>query len=315
MSAAMPSSGSSGSTSQAASSPSVLPTSRMLVKDGQLNFWVPRNKVDDAKKLVMEVMNQHGGYLESLSSRGRRAVKRVDYGWGTRGGDDLSVKLRVPVESFDQVMLKVKGAILERLSDARGFSAKLTYETSSARDVTSEYVDTRGRLSALQRAHERLEALMASADKVHQVLSVLSELTSNLQKKEALEARIKTMERLASMATVQVRIEEEDPAAPEEPPSAAKPWRVSLALSSASTEWGNLVDVVSGGIAHALIFDLPVLALGLLSLALIAAGLRSIWLCSRPWLPTLPTMDWPERFVSNLSLSRASVEANAYPDL
>ena len=179
--------------------------------------------------------------------------------------------------------------------------------------MTSEFVDLRGRLKALQLAHEKLSGLMDKAGKVQQVLSVLEQLTSNLQKKEALEARIQTMARLAALSTLRVSIEEEEAARTPPPAPPRGQWRGLLALQNAGEEWLRLFDLVTGVLVHVCIFDLPVATLGLLGLCLLGAALRRAWLCAAPWLPAPP---WPmPPLEASLVRAREAAPADVYPEL
>ena len=229
------------------------PSERMLVKDGELAFWVPREQSSSAKQLAIDMCTQHGGYVERMDSHGgSRWAGRVPTPSST-----LTLKLRVPVAKFEALSDALKTAML-----GVGGGARLAHEEFSARDVTAEYVDIQGRHHALEIAHAQLSALMARAEKVSAVLAVMSELTENLQKKEGLEAQMKTFEKLAALSTLEITIQH-DALRPTPPAPPPRPWAAALALRGAAKEWATLVDVASGVALHGLVFDLPVLALGL----------------------------------------------------
>jgi hypothetical protein len=295
---ASPASTRSASMGPSSIAPVEVPAQRMLVKEGHLSFWVGRSGMEDAKARVLAIATHNGGYAEEIRSeggdqaRGRAGMHRSD------GHTGISITIRVPVEKFEAATKEIKEGIVEM-----GSGARITHEQASARDVTAQFVDLVGRLHALQIAHEKLTALMEKAEKVPQVLSVLGELTTNLQKKDALEARIKSMEKLSSLSTLRVSISE-DFAAP--PPPSPTPWRFSTALQSARGEWVDLADMVTGWLAHAAVFDIPLFILAMLALVICSAAMRVAYRCAAQRFPWMQTGLW----------STASAPPSAsYPDL
>ena len=181
---------------------------------------------------------------------------------------DIDLVLKVPSEHFEALLIAVK-ALLEQ--DDRG---ALKEERVSTQDVTADYVDLKGRHAALSTVHEQLTKLMGRAQKVDEVLSVQRELSANLQKKEAMEAKMKAWERMSAYSTLHLHIHELPPPMPAPRPLRPQ-WAAMEAAQDAVHQWVDLLDAASAALVHFALFLAPAALLG----AAFLAGL--VWLLNR----------------------------------
>ena len=180
----------------------------------------------------------------------------------------IDLVLKVPSEHFEALLIAVK-ALLEQ--DDRG---ALKDEAIRTQDVTADYVDLKGRHAALSTVHEQLTKLMGRAQEVDQVLSVQRELSANLQKKEAMEAKMKAWERMSAYSTLHLHIHELPPPLPAAPPLRPQ-WAAMEAAQDAVHQWVDLLDAGSAALVHFALFLAPAALLG----AVFLAGL--VWLLNR----------------------------------
>ncbi len=104
--------------------------------------------------------------------------------------------LRVPSERFEETT-----AALEDV-------ATLTSSTSAAQDVTAEVVDVEARIRAQRKSVERVEALLARAETIQEVVSVESQLASRQAELDSLVARQNKLADQTSLSTITVYIEQ-----------------------------------------------------------------------------------------------------------
>ena len=140
-------------------------------------------------------------------ARARLAVRKVaDVHQGVIGeqetttGDkgELSTArlvLRVPSDQFDDVV-----AALEEVATPTG-------TTTNSQDVSAEVVDVAARIRAQRKSVSRIEALLARAETIEQIVSVEAQLASRQADLDALESRQHWLADQTGMSTVTVYIE------------------------------------------------------------------------------------------------------------
>ena len=221
-----------------------LPTTRMIIREGQLNIEVESilEAVDAARAVVEGV----GGRVDG--SRIVGAALDTKYG---------SVTLRVPSSSFDAVVgeLRTLGRLLS--------------ESSSSADVTEEYVDLEARRGNLEETEQKLQAFLDRAEDVEDLLAVQRELTTTRGEIERLIGRINLLSALVSESTIGVEFFE--PGA--EPPITGDGWRPGETLEDAA-RWLLTVLRWVGDLAIVVAVFSPV----------IVALIVVVWLIRRRWL-------------------------------
>ena len=162
------------------------------------------------------------------------------------GEGRADLELRVPVARFDQA--------LEQLA-ALG---ELESESIEGRDVTGELVDLGARLKTLRAEEEALNAILAEARNVGDLLAVRGQITGIRSQIEQLAAQQASLEDRAAFSTIAVGLHEPS-AAPatkgEEPDS----WTLADA-------WAQAVDVAEGVVGAGIVaigFATPLLLVGL----------------------------------------------------
>jgi len=150
---------------------------RLIVRNARLDLVVPDTEaaLDEINDLVDEV----GGYVVESNVN--------QYQEGLRA----SVTLRVPAESLD--------AVLERI---RGLATEVRGERISGQDVTEEYVDLQSRLRYLEATEARLLEFLEEAEDTEAALAVYEDLREIQADIEQVKGKMQYLEQSAAMATV-----------------------------------------------------------------------------------------------------------------
>jgi Domain of unknown function (DUF4349) len=150
-----------------------------IVKTGQMTLEVAG--IDDAVSHAQAAIAGLGGVVDS-SNR-----------YGTGDNTVASITFRVPVAKWD-----------EALADMRKIASKILSEQTGATDVTTQVVDIDARLSNLQATETALQAIMARASAIPDVLAVENQLSDTQGQIEELTAESKHLKDQAAMSTLSV---------------------------------------------------------------------------------------------------------------
>jgi hypothetical protein len=212
--------------------PAVDPTGAMLVRHGQASIEV--QGVDGAVTRMRQTAAQFGGFVANTALVSGKEEQR-----------SATLELRVPSQQFDAVV----GALNQL--------GKVETVNVSAEDVSEEYVDLGARLANARRVEARLvEMLEKRTGKLSDVLTVEQELGRVRQEAERYEARIRWLERRATLSSLEVSLHEKIPLI--EPPRGHGP--IAEAFAEA---WTRFVAFVAWFIASLGIL-VPLGALGVL---------------------------------------------------
>lgn len=110
--------------------------------------------------------------------------------------------LRVPAETFDDTM-----AELEEVG-------RLTSSDRKSKDVSTEVIDVDVRIRAQTASLKRVEALLAEATKMGDIVSIESELTRRQAELDSLKQRQAYLSDQTAMSTITVHIDRTDDVAP-----------------------------------------------------------------------------------------------------
>ena len=110
-------------------------------------------------------------------------------------GNFGSISFRVPVDSLDEAMARV-----------RGLAVTIEAENSSSRDVTDQYVDLTARLRNQLATEQALLALLGRAETVDEALDVQSELSVAREQVERLQGQITLIEQTSAYSLVTVTL-------------------------------------------------------------------------------------------------------------
>lgn len=139
-----------------------------------------------------------------------------------------------------------------------GSLGRVLRSSASGQDVTQQYVDLQGRLSALETERSSYLALLGRASSIGDILQIQSALTAVQAQIEDLTGQIHTLDALSAMATVTVDLQAVVAPAPPPPQRPTPARRVSAALRA------SLQALAAGATAGvlALAYALPWLMLG-----------------------------------------------------
>lgn len=151
----------------------------LIIKNGSLVLQV--TSIDGGIAAATDRIKGLGGYI----SGSRRS--------GDGESDQATITFRVPAGKWD-----------DALAALRGISTKVLGEDSTTDDVTTQVVDLGARIKNLQTTEQALQAIMARAVEIKDVLAVQAELTSVRGQIEQLTAEKTTLVGQAAYSTLAV---------------------------------------------------------------------------------------------------------------
>ena len=173
---------------------------RKIVKTGSMTLEV--EDIAETMDKVAEMADELNGYVVSSYKH--------EYERGVAG----RIIIRVPSEKFEEAF--------ERL---RQLATAVPYETTTAKDVTEEYVDLEAQLGNLLATEAQYLALLDKAENVEEMLKVQKELSKVRGEIEQIEGRMKYLEQTSETSLIEVDLEETQ--------GFAEPWSASAAFQSA----------------------------------------------------------------------------------
>ena len=193
-------------------------TGAMLVRNGQASIEV--RGLDAAITTLRQAAAQHGGFVANTSFRGGKEEQRL-----------ATLEIRVPSDKFD--------GLLSGLSQL----GKVESVTASVQDVGEEYVDLGARAANARRVEARLVEMLATrTGRLSDVLTVEQELARVRMEAERYDARLRWLERQATLSSLSITIHE--PRALLDPQRGPGPLAEALAQA-----WRRMVGVIAFGIA------------------------------------------------------------------
>jgi hypothetical protein len=211
-----------------------------IVRTASVDLEVGEGKLDDTINRATDVVKRAEGiYVGSSTS--------VPDGEPASG----QVSFRVPVDAFEQVLRELKG-----LGTYRG-------EKSSTEDVTNQYIDLNGQLTAW-RAQERVYLrLLGRARSVADVIAVQNQLQQVQSNIERLQGQLNHLEDQSSFSTIVLQLTEPGAAGPAEPAGRlARAWATAV----------NGLGVMAAAVLVGVVWLIPVAVLA----GLVLFGLRAL---------------------------------------
>ena len=173
---------------------------RKIVKTGHITLEV--GNIAETMDEIADMADELNGYVVSSH--------KYEHERGVSG----SILIRVPSERFEQAFAKL-----------RQLAIAVPYETTTAMDVTEEYIDLEARLRNLLATEAQYLALMEKAETVDEMLMVQRELSNVRGEIERIEGRMKYLERTSEMSLIEVNLQETK--------GLIEHWSASVALKSA----------------------------------------------------------------------------------
>jgi hypothetical protein len=180
--------------------PGELAEDRKIVKTGSITLEV--EDIAETMDKVAEMAEELNGYVVSSYKH--------EYERGVSG----YITIRVPSEKFEEAF--------ERL---RQLAVAVPYETTTAKDVTEEYVDLEAQLGNLQATEAQYLTLLEKAETVEDMLKVQSELSKVRGQIEQIEGSMQYLEQTSETSLIEVDLEETE--------GLTEPWSASAAFQSA----------------------------------------------------------------------------------
>ncbi len=214
-----------------------------LIRTAQLRLET--TDFDGVTASLNELVAKSKGYFESTSIQ--------DAGGGYRSAD---YTVRVPAENLD-AFLSEAGALCHVLS-----------QSSNAQDVSENYYDTQGRLKTQQTKLERLQALLAKAEKMEDIITLESAISDTEQTIDNLSGTLQHYDSQVNDSTVTISLNEVYKLSNVEEPTIGFAGRVSAAFASG---WKNFTSVLES-VAFFIAYGWPWILL--LAVVATAAGIR-----------------------------------------
>ncbi len=182
-----------GSGTPAAPAPPPAAQSRKLIRTVELELAV--KDTGAASRRVQEIVASHGGFVEAMNAQ--RVESLMHY----------EMTLRLPADRLDPALAAIKG-----------LAVRLDREQLATEDATSRYVDLQSRLRTLTATEAELRELLAESRekgrKVEDVMAVYRELTEIRGQIEQIQGQLQSIDRLASLSTLRLRLRPDVAAAP-----------------------------------------------------------------------------------------------------
>ena len=197
-SSAMPTESKGEAEMPAASEESIMNTSSTTAQEAQntsqekiirrASLDVETQEFDNLIQTIDTQINLLGGYVESSNISGR-----YYYSDNLRGGNIVA---RVPKDKLDQFI----GNVYE--------ISNVVNKQESSENVTLQYVDTESHKEALEIEQERLLALLEKVEKLEDILTLESRLSSVRYELESYERQLRLYDNLVEYSTVTLNIQE-----------------------------------------------------------------------------------------------------------
>jgi hypothetical protein len=165
------------------------PAERVLIKTGNLQMTVV-----DAHKALSEVavlLTESGGFEAGRQSSALVPTREILSRSEVRA---ISLTLKIPAARFEGFIEAVKEI------------GSYTSESTSAVDVTMQYVDLEARLGANKEVEKRLVAHLARAENVEGIVQVEKELTRVREQIESLTAQFKVLKDQVAFSTLTLEL-------------------------------------------------------------------------------------------------------------
>jgi hypothetical protein len=173
---------------------------RKIVKTGSMTLEV--EDIAETLDEVADMADELNGYVVSSY--------KYDYEGRVLG----RITIRVPFEKFEEAFARL-----------RQLATAVPHETTTAKDVTEEYVDLEAQLSNLLATEAQYLALLEEAESVEEMLMVQKELSKVRGEIEQIEGRMKYLEQTSETSLIEINLQETK--------GLAEPWSASNAFQSA----------------------------------------------------------------------------------
>ena len=171
-----------------------------IIRTANLGIEVPAGRLDDKLTEVETLIRSQGGYISGSTAQ-------APSGDGLRTG---TFNFQVPAANFDVTL-----DALRKLGKVQSFNV-------SGQDVSLQYVDLQARLKNAEAQRDAIQALLARAQTIQEIIQVQNQLGQITAQVEQLKGQIDYFDHATSFHTVSVTLRE-----------------AGLPARSPSDEWGT----------------------------------------------------------------------------
>ncbi len=150
-----------------------------LVKSSSISISV--TDLDNSTNAIKSLVTEKKGFVQSLTDS------------GTDNDRSVTISIRVPSSSFDEVLTKVKALGAEVLKVSEGSD-----------DISETYADTKARLKTQKALEQQLLTLLNRATKISDILEIQTQLTNVRTQIEMYESLIKNFDSQVDMSVVYI---------------------------------------------------------------------------------------------------------------
>jgi hypothetical protein len=204
-------------------------TDQLIIRNADMRLVV--KDAEAALEQITALVNEAEGFV--VSSR----LTKLEQ--GTR----VSLVVRVPAESLDNTLERIRGLALEVRS-----------QEVTGEDVTEEYTDLQAQLRHLEATETRLLTFMDQAEDTEATLAVYHELQDIQGQIERTKGRIQYLEQSSALSTIQIELV---PEAVDQPISVAG-WRPQGTLRDAVQALVNTLQFLVDAAIWVVAFLLPI---------------------------------------------------------
>lgn len=215
---------------------------RKKIKTAYITITV--ENFEQAVENIRTQVESNSGYVENFNSY----VYQENSDESLKAGN---ITLRMDKDNYEQMKIYVKSM------------GKVTYEDENVNDITSQYIDTQGRLKAKRVEEERLLELLASAENIQDIIAIEERLGNIRSDIESYQSTIDNWDKLVGLSTINVELKEEEPAT----------------VGTISSDFGTKVRESFIGSVNTLVKGFQSIVLGLVSVSLpllVIAGVVSV---------------------------------------
>lgn len=200
--------------------------SRMVVQNSTLSLLV--SDVRGSSDEIVAYAQKQGGFMVSSSySRPNESPF-------------ATVTVRVPTQKLE-----------ESVNYLRGLALKVTSESLMGKDVTDSYVDIKERLATLNKTKEKFEAILDSATKVEDILTVQRELINIQSQIDSLNGRQQAIEQNVAFTAITVYLSTDELSLPYAPDQAFRP---AVIFKLAVRSLVNTLRVIGQGVIWIIVY-------------------------------------------------------------
>lgn len=172
-----------GGTSDDSGSSAVFPDGVKMIYRGSLDLQTTEFERSDTE--IKALTRRLGGYFEERSTRNRSGGYR-----------SASYTVRVPAEHFEEFLGQI------------GNICTVVYQTQSADDVSEYYYDMESRLETAKIKLDRLQALLARAEAMEDIITLESAISETEYQIERLSGEKRHYDSLIGYSTINVALDE-----------------------------------------------------------------------------------------------------------